>query len=101
MCSICDVIGMENVEESARAMHRITTAIVHRGSNAAGRAGLVVPREGPALADALRQLLTDTVPYDRFRRACSHMAAQLSWTKHPGTQVEVYVRVLKGGNEPR
>ena len=100
MCSICDVIGMENVEESARAMHRITTAIVHRDPMQRD-GGLVVPREGPALADALPQLLTDTAPYDRFRPACPHMAAQLSWTKHPGTQVEVYVRVLKGGNEPR
>jgi len=67
----------------------------------AGRVGLVVPREGPALADALRQLLSDKVLYDRFRAACPHVAAQLSWSELLGTQEEMYTRVLKGDNEPR
>jgi glycosyltransferase involved in cell wall biosynthesis len=65
----------------------------------AGQAGLVVPREGPALADALRQLLSDTALYDRFRAACPHVAAQLSWAELLGTQEEMYVRVLQGSNE--
>jgi glycosyltransferase involved in cell wall biosynthesis len=65
----------------------------------AGQAGLVVPREGPALADALRQLLSDAALYDRFRAACPHVAAQLSWAELLGTQEEMYVRVLQGSNE--
>ena len=67
----------------------------------AGKAGLVVPREGPALADALRQLLNDTTLYDHFRAACQNVAAQLSWSELLGTQEEMYAQVLKGRNEPR
>jgi glycosyltransferase involved in cell wall biosynthesis len=67
----------------------------------AGKAGLVVPREGPALADALRQLLDDTTLYERFRAACPYVAAQLSWTELLGTQEKMYSRVLQGDNEPR
>jgi glycosyltransferase involved in cell wall biosynthesis len=66
-----------------------------------GQAGLVVPREGPALADALRQLLSDTALYDRFRAACPQVAARLSWSELLVMQEEMYERVLKGGNESR
>jgi glycosyltransferase involved in cell wall biosynthesis len=61
----------------------------------AGQAGLVVLREGPALADALRQLLSDTALYDRFRVACPRVAAQLSWTELLGTQEKMYEHVLQ------
>lgn len=67
----------------------------------AGQAGLVVPREGPALADALHQLLSDTALYNRFCAECPHVAGRLSWSELLGTQEELYARVLKGSNEPR
>jgi glycosyltransferase involved in cell wall biosynthesis len=67
----------------------------------AGQVGLVVPREGPALADALRQLLSDAALYESFRNACPKVAAQLSWSELLVTQEDLYTRVLKGGNEPR
>jgi glycosyltransferase involved in cell wall biosynthesis len=67
----------------------------------AGQVGLVVPREGPALADALRQLLSDTALYELFQDACPRVAAQLSWSELLVTQEEMYARVLKGDNESR
>ena len=67
----------------------------------AGQVGLVVPREIPALADALRQVLGDAALYDRFRDACPKVAAQLSWSELLGTQEELYTRARKSGNEPR
>ncbi len=67
----------------------------------AGQAGLVVLREGPALADALRQLLSDTALYDRFRAACPRVAAQLSWAELLGTQEKMYERVLQNSNKSR
>ena len=67
----------------------------------AGQVGLVVPREIPALADALRQILGDAALYDQFRDACPRVAAQLSWSELLETQEELYTRARKSGNEPR
>jgi glycosyltransferase involved in cell wall biosynthesis len=67
----------------------------------AGQVGLVVPREIPALAEALRQVLGDAALYDQFRVACPKVAAQLSWSELLQTQEELYTRARKSGNEPR
>lgn len=65
----------------------------------AGHVGLVIPRDVPAIAGALRQILGDAALYDRFRVACPGVAAQLSWGELLVTQEEIYARARKGGNE--
>jgi len=67
----------------------------------AGKAGLVIPRETPALTDALRTLLNDSLLYDRFRLACPEVAGKLSWQQLLGTQMELYARVRQAKNESR
>jgi glycosyltransferase involved in cell wall biosynthesis len=61
-----------------------------------GKVGLVVPREIPALADALARLLGDKPLYERFRAACPQVAAQLSWPELLVEQESLYERVRNG-----
>lgn len=44
-----------------------------------GKAGLVIPVDRGALAEALRRLLTDAALYGRFQTGCAEASAQLSW----------------------
>jgi glycosyltransferase involved in cell wall biosynthesis len=67
----------------------------------AGQVGLVIPREVTALTGALRQLLTDTEGYDRFRAACPQVAGKLSWEELLTAQDSLYACVRRNGNESR
>lgn len=46
-----------------------------------GRAGLVVARDAPAFAVALRTLLHDRAMYARFKQGCAEVTRELSWDR--------------------
>jgi glycosyltransferase involved in cell wall biosynthesis len=56
--------------------------------------GLVIPREVPAIVDALRRLLGDPALYARFQAACPAVAGQLSWRELLAVQEKLYEQVL-------
>lgn len=61
-----------------------------------GKAGLVIPREVPALTEALRLLLTDDALYQQFQAECPSVAAGLSWEQMLNVQEDMYARVTAG-----
>ncbi|MGH9716610.1 MAG: glycosyltransferase [Candidatus Acidiferrales bacterium] len=54
-----------------------------------GKAGLVVPAQTDAVAEALRKLIDDAALYARFKAGCLQVAAELSWD-HLAAQMETY-----------
>ncbi|HEX9761352.1 MAG TPA: glycosyltransferase [Candidatus Acidoferrales bacterium] len=68
---------------AAESMACGTPVIVTRNcgisTHVEGKAGLVIPREIPALADALKKLLRNPELRDAFRAGCAEVAARLSW----------------------
>ncbi len=62
--------------------------------------GLVIPREVPAIAGALRLLLTDQALYRSFQEACPRVAGQLSWNELLAVQEEIYGQVIGKHDEP-
>lgn len=58
----------------------------------AGKAGLVIPRELPALIDAIGKMVSDRGLYDNFRAACPGVAAGLSWQEMLNVQETLYQR---------
>jgi asparagine synthase (glutamine-hydrolysing) len=60
MCGICGIVGMENAEESARAVRRMTAALVHRGPDEDGF--LIAPRAASRVALAMRRLSIIDLP---------------------------------------
>ena len=60
MCGICGIIGMENAEESARAVRRMTAAIFHRGPDEDGF--LIAPPAAPRVALGMRRLSIIDLP---------------------------------------
>jgi asparagine synthase (glutamine-hydrolysing) len=60
MCGICGIVGMESAEESARAVRRMTAALVHRGPDEDGF--LIAPRAAPHVALAMRRLSIIDLP---------------------------------------
>ncbi len=62
--------------------------------------GLVIPREVPAIAGALRLLLSDHVLYQSFQEACPRVAGQLSWDELLAVQEEIYGQVIGKHDEP-
>jgi glycosyltransferase involved in cell wall biosynthesis len=56
--------------------------------------GLVIPREVPAIVDALRRLLADPALYARFQAACPAVAGRLSWRELLAVQEKLYEQVL-------
>jgi asparagine synthase (glutamine-hydrolysing) len=60
MCGICGIVGMGNAEESARAVRRMTTAIVHRGPDEDGF--LISPPAAPFSAFGMRRLSIIDLP---------------------------------------
>ncbi len=54
-----------------------------------GRAGLVIPPQKEALAQALRRLIDDKVLYAHLQEGCHRVAAQLDWGQLT-KQMEVY-----------
>jgi asparagine synthase (glutamine-hydrolysing) len=60
MCGICGIVGMENAEESARAVRRMTASIVHRGHDEDGF--LISPPAARHAAFGMRRLSIIDLP---------------------------------------
>jgi glycosyltransferase involved in cell wall biosynthesis len=60
-----------------------------------GRAGLVITREKPALAEALRRLIHDKSLYAQLKEGCRGVVAQLDWDILAG-QMEGYYSTALG-----
>jgi asparagine synthase (glutamine-hydrolysing) len=60
MCGICGIVGMESAEESARAVRRMTAALVHRGPDEDGF--LIAPQAAPRVALGMRRLSIIDLP---------------------------------------
>lgn len=55
-----------------------------------GKAGLVISREIPALADALKKILRNPELRDAFRAGCAEVAARLAWENVLEPQEQLY-----------
>jgi glycosyltransferase involved in cell wall biosynthesis len=64
-----------------------------------GRAGLVVPPEKDALAEALSSLIENKSLLERLRKGCREVAAQLSWDRLTSQMECYYVEALKCKND--
>ncbi len=62
----------------------------------ANRVGLVVPREVPALTEAIHRLVCDAQLRERFRRACPEFAAGLSWEVLAQAMEQRYQMLIAG-----
>jgi glycosyltransferase involved in cell wall biosynthesis len=60
-----------------------------------GRAGLVVPHQCEALANALERLLNDTALQQQFKNGCLEVARELGWAE-PLDQTEALYATLAG-----
>src|ERR1039458_3570705 len=60
MCGICGIVGMGSAEESARAVRRMTAALIHRGPDEDGF--LIAPYAAPRVALAMRRLSIIDLP---------------------------------------
>lgn len=60
MCGICGIVGVENAEDSARVVRRMTAAIVHRGPDEDGF--LIAPPAAPRAAFGMRRLSIIDLP---------------------------------------
>jgi asparagine synthase (glutamine-hydrolysing) len=60
MCGICGIVGMESAEESARAVRRMTAALVHRGPDEDGF--LIAPQDAPRASLGMRRLSIIDLP---------------------------------------
>lgn len=67
----------------------------------ANRVGLVVPREVPALAEAIRRLVSDAQLRERFRRACPEFVVALSWNTVAQSMAGHYQEVTARQNANR
>jgi glycosyltransferase involved in cell wall biosynthesis len=59
-----------------------------------GRAGLVIPVERDALAQALKALLGDALLYERFKAGCRPVAQELTWGTLSGQMENYYSQIL-------
>lgn len=59
-----------------------------------GQAGLIIPVEKEALAQALRQLLTDKILYARLKVRCRDVVEKLSWSHMTKKLENCYSQVL-------
>jgi glycosyltransferase involved in cell wall biosynthesis len=66
-----------------------------------GQAGLVIPPEKEALAEALRRLICDKALYARLKEGCRRVADRLSWDRLTEQMEGYYAAVLAGTNGAR
>jgi glycosyltransferase involved in cell wall biosynthesis len=66
-----------------------------------GRAGLVVGLERQELAEALRNLISDSVLYSKLKAGCRTVAAELDWDHLTERMEGIYAQVLAQTNSNR
>ena len=63
-----------------------------------GRAGLVVPPEKDALANAISRLLEDKDLYRQLKKGCKDVATRLSWDRLTEQMEDCYTELLRSRN---
>jgi glycosyltransferase involved in cell wall biosynthesis len=92
--------GLTALEAMASAAPVVATAVGNLPDLTAGVAALVPPNDPPALAAAIRSVLSDPVQNARMRHAGVARAAEYSWTRSAASTADVYWEVARNGTSP-